>query len=169
MKSYLNWKVLIINTSGQPIRIAHWTKAILLIYLGKADAVSYYKDTYIHSQFKTIHLPNIINLKKYVKGQIIYPKFNRENVFIRDKYICQYCGIKENPKKLTIDHVVPKSLGGKKNWTNIVTCCIPCNQKKANKTIEISGMSLIKKPFKLKKLSLLSLKQNDPKEWKSYF
>ena len=161
-KEYLHWKVLILDVSFRPIRIVNWTRAMLMVLLNKAEALSYYQDVNIRSQYQAIPLPNVIKIRKYVKGHTLFPKFNRVNIFIRDEYTCQYCGSKEKPQNLTLDHVVPKARGGKKSWTNIVTCCIPCNQRKADMSLEETNMRLIREPFKLKKLTHLALKTNDP-------
>ena len=69
---------------------------------------------------------------------------NRKNLLIRDNNMCQYCGRKVQP--LTLDHVVPKQFGGKESWENLVAACMPCNNRKANRTPEQAGMKLLNKP-----------------------
>ena len=167
--NYLSWKILIVDVALQPIRITHWTKALMLVILNKAEALSYYKDVFIHSQKVTMPLPNVIKIKKYVGYGKNLPRFSRLNIMFRDNFTCQYCGKQEKKDKLTMDHIIPKSQGGKKGWSNIVTSCVPCNQKKSNRTPEQANMSLIRIPSKLKKLPSLILKSSDPEEWHHYF
>ena len=73
--------------------------------------------------------------------------FTRHNLFMRDKNLCQYCGIKLSNNDITIDHVHPKSLGGETSWKNCVVACAKCNRKKDNKTLSQSGMKLLHTPF----------------------
>jgi len=75
------------------------------------------------------------------------PKFSRRNVYIRDKYTCQYCGRKDPEEGLNLEHVYPKSKGGDMTWKNIVLSCVPCNDMKRNRTPEEAGMTLIRKPY----------------------
>jgi hypothetical protein len=70
----------------------------------------------------------------------------RRNVLLRDRYICQYCVRRFSPGELTLDHVVPRSKGGASSWSNLVACCSPCNRKKADKTLEESGLTLYRRP-----------------------
>lgn len=78
------------------------------------------------------------------------PKFSRSNLYARDKNTCQFCGVKLPSSELTMDHVVPKSKGGKVTWTNIVLACAPCNLQKGNKSLKESGMKLVRMPFEPK-------------------
>ncbi len=88
-------------------------------------------------------LPSVIALKNYINPQS-NPNFTRFNVFLRDKFTCQYCGDK---KDLTFDHLLPKSKGGETNWENVVTACSICNVKKGGRLYNKSGMILFKKPY----------------------
>jgi 5-methylcytosine-specific restriction endonuclease McrA len=95
-----------------------------------------------------IAIPEIIVLMKYNKLPTRDVKYSRENVFHRDHYTCQYCGNVFHVKELTVDHILPRDLGGRTLWNNITTACKPCNNKKANKTPEKAGMVLLHKPTK---------------------
>jgi 5-methylcytosine-specific restriction endonuclease McrA len=72
--------------------------------------------------------------------------FSRANIYLRDRYQCQYCGNRFSASELTFDHVTPASQGGRKDWENIVTCCIQCNRKKGGKTPEAAGLKLVRQP-----------------------
>ena len=89
-------------------------------------------------------LPSVIALKNFIKPQE-NPNFTRFNVFLRDKFTCQYCGSK---KDLTFDHLLPKSRGGFTDWENVVTACSVCNVKKGGRLFAKSGMILTKKPYR---------------------
>ena len=73
-----------------------------------------------------MRLPSVVSLKNYVRPAL-YPAFTRFNVFLRDRFSCQYCGDKDD---LTFDHLMPRSRGGQTRWDNVVTACAPCNLKK---------------------------------------
>ncbi len=160
---------LLLNFTYEPLRIIDWKRAVILIYLGKAEPVSTY-NIKIRSVSFSMDLPAVIRLLKYVKdGRRIYVRFSRENVYIRDNYTCQYCGRKFPSSKLTYDHVIPKSRGGETSWTNIVTCCEECNRKKGDRTPEEAGMKLIKQPKRPVLLPGMSIKTRPiPQEWKPY-
>jgi len=95
-------------------------------------------------------IPTIIRLVSYGKFRRREAKLNRRNLFARDKNTCQFCGKKMKTSELSLDHVVPKSRGGKLEWTNVVCACIKCNVKKANRTPSEAHMKLIRKPFQPK-------------------
>jgi 5-methylcytosine-specific restriction endonuclease McrA len=93
-----------------------------------------------------IAIPDIIVLREYASIPKRDIKYSRENVFHRDANICQYCGKRFKRNELTIDHVVPKSIGGGNTWDNIVAACVPCNAYKADRTPEQAGMKLLSRP-----------------------
>lgn len=105
------------------------------------------------------------------------PKFSRNNLYRRDRYTCQYCSKKHKAEDLTMDHVVPKEQGGITEWTNIVLACIPCNQRKKNRTPEKAGMRLMKEPrqpkaedLRLNPMERIRLKvgRKAPKTWEQF-
>ena len=88
--------------------------------------------------------PLIIRLYNYVRFKSRGLRLNRRRVYKRDNFQCVYCG---SEKSLTLDHIIPRSRGGKNSWTNLVTCCQSCNLKKANRTPEEAGMKMKSKPY----------------------
>ncbi len=140
-------QALVLNASYEPIKVVSWKKAVVLFYQAKVEVLEHH-EVYVRSMHSNHRLPSIIRLKKFVrrKPQLV-AQFTRHNVFRRDKFICQYCTKSYGAKDLTLDHVLPVSKGGQKTWTNIVTACRKCNQKKGNKTLESSGMQLLNKPY----------------------
>jgi 5-methylcytosine-specific restriction endonuclease McrA len=142
------YKVLLLNSTYEPLRVISWERAICLWFEEKVEIVTEYSDFELKSVSLTIKCPAVVRLLQYVRGKKHRVKFSRVNVFSRDKYECQYCGASPGTPNLTFDHVLPRSRGGTTVWENIVTCCLPCNAKKGSKTPEEARMKLLKKPVK---------------------
>ena len=128
--------------SYYPLSLWSWQDSIKSVFLDRVSIVSYY-DRQIRSPSLSMKLPSVIALKSYIRPQS-NPNFTRFNVFLRDKFSCQYCGSKD---ELTFDHLLPRSKGGKTNWDNVVTACSSCNVKKGGRLIKNSGMTLNQWPF----------------------
>jgi 5-methylcytosine-specific restriction endonuclease McrA len=97
----------------------------------------------------------VVRLRHHVKRPLPKLRLSRRSIFARDNYTCQYCG--QRFKDLTLDHIVPKRLGGGTSWENLVCCCHKCNSKKADKTPEQAGMVLLKKPRRPRYVPFISL------------
>ncbi|OPX34162.1 HNH endonuclease [candidate division KSB1 bacterium 4484_188] len=141
----LNHAVLLLNQSYEPLTVCNVKRAITLIYLGKAEMVEK-NSGWLHSVSMQVPIPSVIRLGRQIKVPRTRILLNRKNLIIRDNHTCQYCGKKTSP--LTIDHVIPKHYGGKDTWENLVVACQACNHRKANRTPEQAGMTLIRKPQK---------------------
>ena len=128
--------------SYYPLSLWSWQDSIKSVFLNRVSIVSYY-DRVIRSPSFSMKLPSVIALKSYIKP-MSNPNFTRFNVFLRDKFSCQYCG---SNKELTFDHLLPRSKGGKTNWDNVVTACSSCNVKKGGRLLSKSGMTLNKLPY----------------------
>ena len=128
--------------SYYPLSLWSWQDSIKSVYLDRVSIVSNY-DRVIKSPSFSMKLPSVIALKSYVNPRS-NPNFTRFNVFLRDKFSCQYCG---NKNELTFDHLLPRSRGGKTNWNNVVTACSSCNVRKGGRFFNNSGMSLQQKPY----------------------
>ena len=149
-------QVLLLNASEEILNVIDWKKAICLLLSGKAIKPVYYKENYkINTTTGKFYLPKAIMLTSYVPVPYHHTLPSRKNIFIRDRWACQYCGFKsKKPSKLTIDHVTPKSRGGDSSWTNLVTACPGCNMKKSNKKPNECKMPLLQKPRKPQWLEL---------------
>lgn len=121
-----------------PLSLWSWQDTIKAVFLDRVTIISEY-DSYIHSPSLTMRLPSVIALKDYVQ-QSRNPAFTRFNVFLRDRFSCQYCSREFQAQDLTFDHVVPRSLGGRTTWQNVVAACSRCNLAKANKLPKECGM-----------------------------
>jgi len=131
-------KVLLLSKSYQPIAFCDVKRAIILVYLEKAEAVEFRELDMIRGISNNFPCPSIIRLKNNNRSNVKIP-LNRKNILKRDGFKCVYCG---NTSNLTIDHIVPKSKGGKSSWENLVAACIDCNNKKDDKFLHEIGMVL---------------------------
>ena len=136
-------QTLLLNATYEPLKVVHWQKAITLFCQGKVEIVSTY-DREVRSVSVTFRLPSVIRLLRYIriKRRIDYVPFSRANIYARDQHRCQYCGHQFPTSDLTFDHVVPVAHGGRKDWENIVTCCVTCNRRKGGRTPAEAGMRL---------------------------
>jgi 5-methylcytosine-specific restriction endonuclease McrA len=172
LKMDISEKTLILNATYEPINVVSWCKAITLLYLGKVEVLEEY-DKEVHSISLAIKVPSVLKLMRHVliKRKRNLVKFSRLNIFIRDKFTCQYCGEKFKIRELTIDHVIPLNREGLSDWENIVTACRTCNNKKGGKTPKEAGMQLIRPPRRPYWLltSLTTVKDETiPENWKAY-
>ncbi len=128
-----------------PLSLWSWQNAIKAVFMSRVHVVSEY-NTMVHSPSMEMALPSVIALKDYIQTSQ-RPAFTRFNVFLRDRFACQYCGTHFHAEDLTFDHVVPRSRGGRTTWENVVAACSPCNLQKANKTARNAGLKLLKAPY----------------------
>lgn len=158
---------MLLNQSYEPLTICNLRKAIILIFLGKAELVSDKNHKTIHSVSNTFPWPSVIRLNAYIK--IPYKKIilTRKNILRRDNHKCAYCGRGDLP--LTIDHVIPRSRGGDDIWENLVAACLPCNSKKGDRTPDEANMPLRIKPYAPNHIMFIrnSIGRMD-EEWKPY-
>jgi len=129
--------------SYYPLSLWSWQDTVKAVFLDRVNIVSEY-DRRVRSVNFEMRLPSVVSLKTYVKPAL-YPAFTRFNVFLRDKFACQYCGAKH---ELTFDHLVPRARGGETRWDNVVAACSPCNLAKGSKSLAQSGMRLSQHPYR---------------------
>jgi len=129
--------------SYYPLSLWCWQDAVKAVFLDRVNIVSEY-DRIVRSPRSEFRLPSVVSLKTYVKPAR-FPAFTRFNVFLRDRFACQYCGARED---LTFDHLIPRSKGGQTTWENVVTACAPCNLKKGGKLPREAHMFPMREPDK---------------------
>ena len=129
--------------SYYPLSLWNWQEAVKAVFLDRVNIVSEYERTVQSPNFQ-MRLPSVVSLKSYVKPAM-YPAFTRFNVFLRDRFQCQYCGSKHD---LTFDHVIPRSRGGLTTWENVSTACAPCNLRKGGKMPKAAEMFPSIKPYR---------------------
>ncbi len=163
-------QTLVLDQSYRPLAIVHWTRAITLYFQGKAEIVSEY-DGFIRSTSLVIKMPSVVRLLRMFRRHKKPCKFSRVNIYGRDGYKCQYCGEKKLMHDLTYDHVIPRTLGGKTTWTNIVSACEDCNSRKGGRTPEQAKMKLIKKPIQPVDLPAIVVelsRESVPDAWRDF-
>ncbi len=163
--SALNKQILVLNKMWMPIRIIPAYRALTLIFAGKASAIdiNYYAYNWkdwserkisdnpygtILTSSDVVEIPEIIVLSRYDKVFRKDTRLTKRNIYIRDGYKCQYTGMRIKESEADIDHVIPRSKGGKNTWENMVVCMKDINRMKADRTPEQAGLMLIKKPSK---------------------
>ncbi len=135
--------VLVLNQNYEPLNVCNIRRAIVMIFNGKAEVVEL-NGHKVNTSTSSYHCPSVIRLAHLVRRPRPRVRLSRREVFIRDKYTCQYCGKKT--KDLTLDHVVPKSRGGRHTWDNLVSACRSCNHRKGGKSPDEARMRLLNKP-----------------------
>ena len=158
--------VLLLNQDYSPLTICSVQRAFLLVFLDKAELLKGDRDRKLRSTSQTYSFPSVIKINRYInipyKGVIL----TRHNLFKRDGHKCQYCGASRD---LTLDHLIPKSKGGKSSWTNLVTACKNCNTKKGSFLAEKVGLKLKSIPVKPSYISFLKTVHGVLREdWKPY-
>jgi len=190
-----SYRVLVLNRNWQAVNIVDVRQGFAFLFQDRARVVYSDKDVFEvmnraewldfsvsnppdkkHGYIKTVHMrvriPRILLLNEYDKVPLQEVKFSRENVFIRDHYTCQYCHKRFKPSELNLDHVIPRHRGGQTSWENIVTSCVYCNSKKANRLPHEAGMMLQKRPKAPQNRPVLSRINSDlgqvPLSWEAF-
>ena len=163
-------RTLLLSQSYEPISVISWKRAFTLLALGKVEVIEEYdrdiRTTYV--VFKMPAVVRLINAFRRHRGEV---RFSRINVYARDRYCCQYCGLRGTLSDLTFDHVLPRAQGGSTSWTNVVSACVSCNGKKGNRTPQQAGMRLLKKPAQPRWVPAVTLqisKRSVPDAWTDY-
>ena len=159
----LNTSVLVLNRIYQPVHVTSVKRAFSLLYQGIAKAIDDQYKLYEFSDWaelsaaehdsvgtinRRIRIPRVLVLSAYEhlpKGRV---RFSRLNIYARDGDTCQYCGRKLARNELNLDHVIPRSQGGKTSWENVVCSCVPCNLRKGGRTPDQAHMTLLKRPLR---------------------
>ena len=165
-------QTLLLNATYEPLKVVHWQKAITLWCQGKVEIIASH-DREIRAVSFSLKLPSVIRLLRYVriKKRFDYVPFSRANIYARDGYSCQYCAEQYPTQELTFDHVVPVSQGGRKDWENIVTCCVSCNRRKGGRTPEEARMRLIRHPRRPDSAPAIRITiglRDAPDSWRDY-
>jgi len=183
LKPGLDCSVLVLNRHYMAIRVAGAKRAFSLLFRQLAEVVSLEEGTYCGYDFQSwcqasqvkrdfepdghdwistvnfhIAVPRVIRLLFYDRLPSSNVKFNRRNIFARDKNRCQYCGRRYPTSELSLDHVTPRTMGGKSVWQNMVCSCVQCNVRKGGRTPQQAGMTLITRPVKPKYNSLVHVR-----------
>lgn len=138
-------KVLVLNQDYQAVTVCSAERAFVLVFLKKAEMVTARTAKVLRSMSKDFAYPSIIRLNRFVNLPFKKVALSRVNIYKRDDYSCVYCNARES---LTLDHVIPRSRGGRDSWDNLVTACQRCNTEKGDRTPQEAGMPLRHQPFR---------------------
>lgn len=193
--SGLSHHVLVLNRHYMAIRVTSARRAFSLLYRGLAEVVHVEDGQYLSYDFESwrevsdlkqrfepleydwvrtirfsLVVPRIIRLVMYDRLPKRGVKFNRRNIFARDSNRCQYCGKRFSTSELSLDHVIPRSQGGRTTWENIVCACMTCNVQKGGRTPTEANMTLVTKPAKPRRSPVLNLKLSHDRyrSWKQF-
>ncbi len=193
--SALSGHVLVLNKHYAALRVVSVKRAFCMLFKEIAEIISIEDGQYCSYDFHSwcelseyrsayerehhdwvgcvsfeLAVPRIIRLLTYDRLPKRPVRFNRRNIFARDRNRCQYCGRRFPTPELSLDHVVPKSQGGKMSWANIVCCCVRCNVKKGGRTPDQARMRLIREPIEPKAPPAITLRLSSKKyeSWKQF-
>lgn len=172
-----NLRTLILDKAYLPTATISWERALVDVLCGRASLVLEYPELRVrsspHSMFQTPQnfplktsergvwkIPSVVRFRGKKTPQCRRVRFGRMNIWLRDEKACQYCGRHLKFHEFTYDHVLPSSRGGLTQWSNIVTCCRPCNNRKGNRTPLEAAMALIREPYQP-----AQIRPYNPKQW----
>ena len=182
----LNSSVLVLNRSYLPIHVTSARRAFSLLYQGIARVVDEQYQTFdfdgwsqlavareeeaIGTARGRIRVPRVIVLVAFDRLPKRHVRFSRINLMARDSFQCQYCGDQPTRSELNLDHVVPRALGGRSTWENVVTSCLDCNRRKGGCTPHQAGMRLLRRPARPRWTPLMNLVLSSVryKEWRPF-
>jgi 5-methylcytosine-specific restriction endonuclease McrA len=182
----LDSSVLVLNRSYVPVHVTTARRAFSLIYQDVARVVNAEYRTLAFEEWVSadgscdgdsvgtpsgaIRLPRVIVLRHFDRVPRRHVRYSRVNVFARDKYTCQYCGERPPRAELNLDHVVPRALGGRTTWENVVACCVECNRRKGGRTPHQARLRLQRRPERPRWTPLLGLVAAQPRydEWRPF-
>jgi 5-methylcytosine-specific restriction endonuclease McrA len=165
-------RTLLLTAWYLPQKVVRWQDAITMVCLDKVDVIAEY-DATVSSPSVTVRIPAVIRSRKANPRLRPVVRFSRASVMLRDNFTCQYCGSPFHEKDLTLDHVVPRSAGGRTEWNNIVVACRACNYRKGCLTCDEAGMWPITEPKKpvclpIRKQAVSQSQVSIPEQWEPF-
>jgi 5-methylcytosine-specific restriction endonuclease McrA len=182
----LNSSVLVLNRSYLPIHVTSVRRAFAMIYQDLACVVNAQYETFDFEAWRrvratascdvigtpsgSIRVPRVILLCIFDRVPKRQVRYSRANIFTRDKLTCQYCGERPGRSQLNLDHVIPRSLGGRTSWENVVCSCVGCNRRKGGRTPEQARVSLDRPPARPRWTPLMNISVNGARyeEWRPF-
>jgi len=168
----MEYHTLVFTPWMTPHMVVPWRKAIEKQVIGNFRTLEVYDGVSIATPNREFKMPCVAQIVRNVPAYKKGVKFSRINVYTRDDFTCQYCGERFSRRHLNYDHVIPRRQGGPTTWDNIVTSCIPCNDKKRDRTPQEAGMRLLNEPYRPKSLPLvmpaMALTGDTPEIWQFY-
>ena len=181
----LNRPALVLNRNWQPVNVATVARALVLLFNEAARVVdpndyqlydwadwSRFKprdgEPFVQAVSRRLRVPEVVVLIDYDRLPEAAVAFSRRNIFKRDHYACQYCGVQPAVDELSIDHVLPRSQGGMSTWENCVLACLACNTRKADRTPAQAGMRLRKQPVRPQWKPLYAARHERIESWSKF-
>jgi 5-methylcytosine-specific restriction endonuclease McrA len=163
----VNSSVLVLNQNYEPLNVCNAKRAIVLVNRGKAEVLEHGQGV-LRTPTRELARPSVIRLIYMIRRPRPRVRLSRREVFLRDRFTCQYCGAKT--KELTIDHVIPRHRGGRHTWDNLVSACKACNHRKGGKQLEETRMILMRQPYEPRASSYYALHQHlqSYTEWQKF-
>jgi 5-methylcytosine-specific restriction endonuclease McrA len=168
--SRLSSRVLVLNSSYEPIHICTVRRAVVMIFKGHA-VLQEPAGFCLRSVSSSFFAPSVIRLLHFVRIPYRNKLASKNNILIRDRYLCQYCGKPLRSQEVTLDHILPRSRGGESNWENLAACCPLCNVKKGSKLPEEAGLKLLRDPRNGSSFHFIHLLRhygNVDEKWRKY-
>ncbi len=161
--------VLVLNATYEPLSVVSIKRAVVLLLKEKAELLEA-AETTLRARGIAMPVPLVIRMVYYVRiPRSMTLPLSRRTIMARDQYTCQYCGATPLRAELTLDHVLPRSRGGRTEWENVVVACRYCNQKKGNRTPKEAQMNLARQPRRPRYIALALLGENNQREvWNKY-
>ena len=163
----LNRLVLVLNASYEPINICAARHALTPVFKGAA-VVEEVSNRVVRTSKISIPVPDVIRLVRYRRVPRQNRSVSRKGILLRDGFACQYCHRRYAAGDLTLDHALPRSRGGTSVWENLVACCLPCNNRKGNRTPQEAGMVLAKPPRQISIHAKRRLMAGNETAWNQY-
>ena len=182
----LNSNVLVLNRSFLPIDVTSVRRAFSLLYGGGARAVNSSYQTFDFEGWRTdgapddgdwigstrgaVPIPRVLVLTTFDRVPRRQIRFSRTNIFSRDRFTCQYCGLTPPRSGLNLDHVIPRTQGGRTTWENVVCCCVSCNRSKGGRTPHQAGLRLRREPARPRWSPVMSVSTSKVRyhEWRPF-
>lgn len=156
-------RILVLNAGYEPLGLTTVRRGVILVQNETADAVIE-SQHFLRTPSRRVPVPSVIRLRRMIRRPLGRLALNRRNVLRRDGFTCQYCGKRSG--NLTIDHVLPRSRGGRDAWENLVAACHACNTRKGDRTPTEAGMPLLRKPAAPGYLAWITFELREvPEEW----
>lgn len=161
--------VLLLSSGFEPVTVISWQRAVTMLFAEKIEVIEQYEHS-IRSISFSIRAPAVVRLLKYAPFSRGSPPLSRVNILARDEFECQYCGTELHTREATLDHIIPRSRGGRTTWENLVCCCKTCNRKKGGLLVDEARMRLLSIPKKPAWLPVIkvTLNGNIPPPWQAF-
>jgi 5-methylcytosine-specific restriction endonuclease McrA len=165
--SPLNANVLVLNQNYEPLTICSVKRALVMLFCGRVESIADRDGHRIRTVSTSVPCPSVVRVDRYVRRPRTDVLLSRRNIIKRDNHTCQYCGTRGGP--MTVDHIIPRTMGGTDRWSNLVCACMKCNNRKGDRTPRQAGMTLLRRPRRPNHVTYMQLLVSPrDRAWKPY-